>query len=57
MNLPDTQVTDLGRARQVKVSKDNTVIVDGCGDPKDIQGARGTRSRPPSAVTTSEYDQ
>ena len=37
MNLPDTQVTDLGRARQVKVSKDNTVIVDGCGDPNAIK--------------------
>ena len=37
MNLPDTQMTDLGRARQVKVSKDNTVIVDGCGDANEIK--------------------
>ena len=55
MNLPDTQVTDLGRARQVKVSKDNTVIVDGCGDPNAIK-ARVAEIKNTLAVTTSDYD-
>ena len=32
MALTDVQISDLGRARQIKVSKDNTVIVDGMGD-------------------------
>ena len=48
MNLPDVQLADLGRARQVKVTKDNTVIVDGAGDPKRNQGACSTRSKTPS---------
>ena len=39
MNLPDVQLADLGRARQVKVTKDNTVIVDGCWRRKRNQGA------------------
>ena len=55
LNLPDTQVTDLGRARQVKVSKDNTVIVDGCGDPNAIK-ARVAEIKNTLAVTTSDYD-
>ena len=55
MNLPDTQVTDLGRARQVKVSKDNTVIVDGCGDANAIK-ARVAEIKNTLAVTTSDYD-
>ena len=55
MNLPDTQVTDLGRARQVKVSKDNTVIVDGCGDPNAIK-VRVAEIKNTLAVTTSDYD-
>ena len=55
MNLPDTQVTDLGRARQVKVTKDNTVIVDGCGDPNAIK-ARVAEIKNTLAVTTSDYD-
>ena len=55
MNLPDTQVADLGRARQVKVSKDNTVIVDGCGDANAIK-ARVAEIKNTLAVTTSDYD-
>ena len=55
MNLPDTQISDLGRARQVKVSKDNTVIVDGCGDANAIK-ARVAEIKNTLAVTTSDYD-
>jgi len=37
LELKDTTVEQLGRARQVKVQKENTIIVDGAGDPKEIQ--------------------
>ena len=55
MNLPDVQVEDLGRARQIKVSKDNTVIVDGCGDQGEIK-ARIAEIKNTLAITTSDYD-
>ncbi len=32
MNLKDTTIEQLGRAKQVKVQKENTIIVDGSGD-------------------------
>ena len=55
MNLPETQITDLGTARQIKVTKDNTVIVDGCGDANEIK-ARVAEIKNTIAVTTSDYD-
>ncbi len=55
MNLTDAQLYDLGRARQMKVNKDTTVIVDGCGDPNAIQ-ARIHEIKSSIAVTTSDYD-
>ena len=55
MNLTDVQVEELGRARQIKVSKDNTVIVDGCGDANAIK-ARVAEIKNTLAVTTSDYD-
>ncbi len=55
MNLPDAQLYDLGRARQMKVNKDTTVIVDGCGDPNAIR-ARIHEIKASIAVTTSDYD-
>ena len=55
MNLPDTQITDLGTARQIKVTKDNTVIVDGAGDANEIK-ARIAEIKNPISVTTSDYD-
>ena len=55
MNLQDVQISDLGRARQIKVNKDNTVIVDGCGDPEAIQ-ARIHEIKAAIKVTTSDYD-
>ena len=55
MNLPDVQISDLGRARQIKVNKDNTVIVDGCGNPDEIQ-SRIHEIKAAIKVTTSDYD-
>ena len=55
MNLPDVQLADLGRARQVKVTKDNTVIVDGAGDANEIK-ARVAEIKNSLAITTSDYD-
>ncbi|MBQ5749594.1 MAG: chaperonin GroEL, partial [Oscillospiraceae bacterium] len=55
MSLTDVQIADLGRARQIKVSKDSTVIVDGCGDAGAIK-ARVAEIKSTLAVTTSEYD-
>jgi len=55
MNLPDTQITDLGTARQIKVTKDNTVIVDGAGDANEIK-ARIAEIKNTISVTTSDYD-
>ena len=54
MNLPDTQITDLGTARQIKVTKDNTVIVDGAGDANEIK-ARIAEIKNTISVTTSDY--
>ena len=55
MNLTDAQLYDLGRARQMKVNKDTTVIVDGCGDPSAIAN-RIHEIKASIAVTTSDYD-
>ena len=55
MNLPDVQLADLGRARQVKVTKDNTVIVEGAGDANEIK-ARVAEIKNTLAITTSDYD-
>ena len=55
MNLPDTQITDLGTAHQIKVTKDNTVIVDGAGDANEIK-ARIAEIKNTISVTTSDYD-
>ena len=55
MELTDAQLSDLGRARQVVVTKDTTTIVDGAGDPADI-AARANVIRSSIATTTSDYD-
>ena len=55
MNLPETQITDLSTARQIKVTKDNTVIVDGAGDANEIK-ARIAEIKNTISVTTSDYD-
>ena len=55
MELADAQITDLGRARQIKVGKDNTVIVDGCGEQSAIAD-RVNEIKAAIRVTTSDYD-
>ena len=55
MELTETQLSDLGRARQVVVTKDNTTIVDGFGAPQAI-AARAHEIRSAIATTTSDYD-
>lgn len=55
LELKDTTVAQLGRARQVKVTKENTVIVDGAGDKNAIKD-RVAQIRNEIAVTTSEFD-
>ncbi len=53
--LKDAGIAQLGRAKQVKVDKDNTVIVGGMGDATLIK-ARAEAIRAQIATTTSEYD-
>ncbi|MEG0770587.1 MAG: chaperonin GroEL [Clostridia bacterium] len=55
LDLKDTTVEMLGRARQVKIYKENTVIVDGAGDKDKIEG-RITQIRNNIAETTSDFD-
>ncbi len=55
LELKDASVMQLGRARQVKVTKENTVIVDGAGDKNAIKD-RVAQIRNEIAVTTSEFD-
>ena len=53
--LNDTTIDMLGRAKSVKVQKENTVIVDGCGQKADIE-ARIGQIKGQLAETTSEFD-
>ena len=55
MELTEAQLTDLGRARQIVVTKDNTTIVDGFGAPEAI-AHRAHEIRSAIATTTSDYD-
>ena len=55
MELKDTDIAMLGQARQVKVTKENTVIVDGAGASEDIKARIGQISAQ-IETTTSEYD-
>ena len=55
LTLKDTTVDMLGRARQIKVTKENTIIVDGMGDPQAIKD-RVAQIRAQINSTTSEYD-
>lgn len=55
LELKDTTIAQLGRAKQVKVTKENTIIVDGSGDKKEIS-ERVNLIRNQIAETKSEYD-
>ena len=55
MELTEATLNDLGRCRQIVVTKDTTTIVDGVGDP-DAIAARAHEIRASIATTTSDYD-
>ncbi|MBW4081439.1 chaperonin GroEL [Paenibacillus sp. S150] len=55
LDLKSTSVEQLGNARQVRVTKENTTIVDGSGDKADIN-ARVSQIRSQLEETTSEFD-
>ncbi len=55
LDLKDTTLADLGRARQVKITKENTIIVDGAGDKQAIADRVG-QIRVALENTTSEFD-
>ena len=55
LELKDTQLTQLGTARQVKVGKENTVIVDGAGDKDEIKN-RIASIKTQIEETTSDFD-
>ena len=55
LELKDTQLTQLGRAKQVKITKENTIIVDGAGNTDEIKGRIG-QIKSQIAETTSDFD-
>ena len=55
LELKDTTMDQLGRAKSVKVQKENTIIVDGCGDKKAIAD-RGAQIKAQIEETTSDFD-
>ena len=55
LELKDTTIDQLGKARQVKVNKENTIIVGGAGDPEQIKG-RIAQIKSAIETTTSEFD-
>ena len=55
LELKDTQLSQLCHARQVKVDKENTIIVDGAGNAEDIK-SRVNQIRAQIETTTSDFD-
>ena len=55
LDIKDTQISQLGTAKQVKITKENTIIVDGAGKTADIK-ARVNEIRNAIEATTSEFD-
>jgi chaperonin GroEL len=55
IKLEQLTLKDLGRAKRITVDKDNTTIVDGAGEPKEIE-ARIKQIRAQIEETTSDYD-
>ena len=55
LELKDTTIEQLGRAKQVKIQKENTIIVDGAGD-KEKLSARVKQIKTQLEETTSEFD-
>ncbi|MDE5618963.1 MAG: chaperonin GroEL [Ruminococcus sp.] len=55
LELADTQINQLGQAKQVVIQKENTIIVDGAGD-KDAIKSRVNQIRASIETTTSDFD-
>ena len=55
LDLKDTSIAQLGRARQVKINKENTLIVDGAGESEEIKNRVG-QIRAAIETTTSDFD-
>ena len=55
LELKETSVAQLGRARQVKINKENTLIVDGAGESEEIKNRVG-QIRAAIETTTSDFD-
>ncbi len=55
IKLENVQLTDLGRAKKIKIDKDNTTIIEGAGKKKPIQGRIATIQRE-LEKSTSDYD-
>jgi chaperonin GroEL len=55
LKLENVTLKDLGKAKRVKIDKDNTTIIDGAGTKKDIEG-RCSEIRKQVEETTSDYD-
>ena len=55
VQLTNVQLTDMGRAKKVVIDKDTTTIIEGAGDPKEVQG-RISQIKAEISTTTSDYD-
>ncbi len=55
LELKDTQITQLGKARQIKIQKENTIIVDGAGQTEEIN-KRVASIKAQIEETTSDFD-
>ncbi len=55
MKLENVTLSDLGRAKKVRITKDNTTVIDGFGDRESIDG-RVKQIRSQIEDTNSEYD-
>ena len=55
LELKDASIAQLGRARQVKITKEDTIIVDGAGDQTEIKN-RVSHIRQQIETTTSDFD-
>ena len=55
LELKETQISQLGKAKQVKITKENTIIVDGAGDKAAIKD-RINQIKSQIEVTTSDFD-
>ncbi len=55
LDLKETSIAQLGRARQVKINKENTIIVGGMGDAEEIK-ARVAQIKSSIETTTSDFD-